>query len=71
MKTITCRAMGGMCDTPLIADNYDEMMKVGMDHVKKAHPEMAADIEKMPKDDPMMVKWEKDFRKTWANTPDM
>ena len=62
--------MGGMCDEPLSANTYDEMMVVGMDHLKVAHPQMVADIEKMPKDDPMMVKWEQDFRQTWADTPD-
>ena len=71
MKTITCRAMGGMCDTPLSADTYDGMMMVGMEHLKVAHPEMAASVEAMPKDDPMMVEWEKNFKKTWADTPDM
>jgi predicted small metal-binding protein len=71
MKTITCRKMGGPCDAPLSANTYDEMMKVGMDHLKMAHPEMVESIEKMPKDDPMMVKWDQDFRKTWADTPDV
>ncbi len=70
MKTITCRAMGGMCDEPVTAGSYDEMIMKGMEHLKVAHPEMAADIEKMPKDDPMMVKWEEDFKKTWESTPD-
>ena len=63
--------MGGPCDTPLSANTYEEMMTVGMNHLKTAHPEMAADVEKTPKDDPMMVKWDQDFRKTWADTPDM
>ena len=62
--------MGGMCDTPLSAETYDEIMVVGMNHLKVAHPQMAADVEKMPKDDPMMVKWDQDFRKIWAETPD-
>ncbi len=62
--------MGGPCDAPLSANSYSEMMKVGMDHVKKANPEMAADIEAMAKDDPKMVKWEKDFKKTWGTTPE-
>jgi len=25
----------------------------------------------MPKDDPMMVEWDKKFKNTWADTPDM
>ncbi len=71
MKTITCRAMGGMCDEPLQAGSADEMMAVGMKHLEAVHPEMAADVKAMPKDDPMMVKWSEDFNKTWADAPDM
>ena len=55
MKKITCREMGGMCDAPLMADSYDGIIKVGMEHLKVAHPEMAESIESMPKDAPMMV----------------
>ncbi|MEO5635136.1 MAG: hypothetical protein ABIS26_02315 [Candidatus Paceibacterota bacterium] len=70
MKTITCKEMGGICITPLSANSYNEMIAAGMAHLKMAHPEMAADIEKMPKDDPMIKKWEEDFARTWAVTPD-
>ncbi len=70
MKTITCRAMGGMCDEPLSAETFDELMVVGMEHLKVAHPEMAETVEKMPKDDPMMVKWDQDVRKIWAELPE-
>ncbi len=62
--------MGGMCDTMLSAPTYEEMIKVGMEHVKVAHPEMAASIESMAKDDPMMLAWEKNFKQTWDNTPE-
>lgn len=70
MKTITCRAMGGMCDEPIIANNMDEMIAKGMEHLKVAHPEMAQSIEQMPKDDPMMLKWYEDFKTTWESTPE-
>ena len=63
--------MGGPCDAELSADSYEEIMKVGWSHMKAAHSEMAATIEATPKDDPKMVEWEKDFNKTWADTPDM
>lgn len=69
MKTITCKAMGGPCDAKLSANSYDEIMKVGMAHMEKAHPDMAEKVKSMPKDDPMMVEWEKSFKKTWAETP--
>ncbi|MDE1874622.1 MAG: DUF1059 domain-containing protein [Patescibacteria group bacterium] len=70
MKTITCRQLGGTCDAPLRANSQEEMMKVGMDHVQKAHPDMAADIKKMSKNDPAMVEWQAKFDETWASTPD-
>lgn len=70
MKTITCKAMGGMCEAPLSADSYDNMIKAGMEHLKATHPEMASTIEAMPKDHPMMIEWEQKFKKTWADTPE-
>jgi hypothetical protein len=48
----------------------EEMMGNGMVHLKSAHPEMAADIEATPKDDPKMTAWSEKFMKDWANTPD-
>lgn len=71
MKTITCRAMGGMCDTPLSANSYDEMLSEGMKHLEVSHSEMATQVKSMPKDHPEMVKWEEDFKKTWADTPEI
>jgi len=62
--------MGGMCDAPISANSYDEMMANGMKHLEEAHPEMAANVKAMPETDPKMVQWEKDFKKTWAETPD-
>lgn len=70
MKTLTCKQMGGPCDAVLTADTYDGMMQAGWEHMKVAHPEMVADIEKMGKDDPMMKDWETNFKKTWAETPE-
>ena len=62
--------MGGMCDAPISGNTPDELMMAGMEHLKEAHPEMATTVEAMPKDDPMMVKWNEDFQRTWAETPD-
>ena len=70
MKTITCRAMGGMCDEAISGNTPEEIIGAGMKHLEVAHPEMAASIKAMAKDDPMMVKWSEDFMKTWAETPD-
>jgi hypothetical protein len=62
--------MGGTCDEAMTAATPDEMIALGMKHLEVAHPEMAADIEKMPKDDPMMVKWYGDFMKKWEAAPE-
>ena len=70
MKTMTCRQMGGMCDEALTAGTSDEMMAEGMVHLESAHPEMAASIKAMPKDDPQMMEWGKKFSADWASTPD-
>ena len=34
-----------------------------------SHSEMATDLKKMPKDDPKMLEWEVNFKKTLSNTP--
>ena len=70
MKTMTCKAMGGMCDTTMSANTSDEMIAEGMKHIESAHPEMAASIKSMPKDDPKMVAWYMQFMKDWAATPE-
>lgn len=70
MKTMTCRQMGGMCDTKVNGASVDEMIGNGMKHVEAAHPEMAASIKSMPKDAPLMIEWQEKFMKEWAATPD-
>ncbi len=63
--------MGGMCDEAISGNTPEELIGAGMVHLKVAHPQMATDIEKAPKDDPAIVKWSEDLMKTWAETPDM
>jgi len=70
MKTMTCAQMGGTCDAKISAETKDEMIAKGMEHVKEAHPEMAADIAAMPKDDPKMVEWSQKFDADWESTPE-
>lgn len=71
MKTMTCRQMGGMCDTPIQASSMDEMLSKGMKHLEEAHPEMAADIKKMDPKDPMMVAWSEKFKADYEAIPEM
>lgn len=68
MKTLTCAQMGGMCGTKISAETKEEMLANSMKHVQEAHPEMAATITGMSKDDPKMVEWQQKFDKTWEMT---
>lgn len=67
---MTCREMGGMCDEAMTASTSEEMIQKGMAHLEAAHPEMAANIKAMPKDDPKMVEWSEKFQKDWENAPE-
>lgn len=71
MKQITCAQMGGpaTCDVMLSGNTPEEMIASGMAHVKEAHPEMEADIEKMSKED--MDKWRAEFQTKWDALPEM
>ena len=71
MKTLTCAQMGGPCEEKISGATKDEMMSNGMKHMEAAHPEMAADIKSMPKDDPKMVEWGKTFDASWDAAPEM
>lgn len=70
MKTMTCRQMGGMCDAPVQGANAMEMMANGMVHLEQAHPDMAASIKAMPKDDPKMTEWSEKFMADFENAPE-
>ena len=70
MKTMTCAQMGGPCETAVTGSTPEEMMSNGMQHIEQAHPEMAAGIKAMPKDDPKMVAWNEKFMKDWAAAPE-
>jgi predicted small metal-binding protein len=69
MKTLTCKQLGGPCDEAISAETKEEMMNKGMAHLASAHPQMAADVQAMPKDDPKMVEWAKSFDAMWENAP--
>ncbi len=45
-------------------------MGKGMMHLEEAHPEMAAGVKAMPKEDPMMVAWVGKFNEDWETAPD-
>ncbi|MDB5194510.1 MAG: hypothetical protein JWN50_524 [Parcubacteria group bacterium] len=63
--------MGGKCDVKITGSTEDEMMANGMKHMEEAHPEMAADIKKMDRADPLMVAWAEKFKADYAAAPEM
>lgn len=67
---MTCAQMGGMCETVVTGNTAEEMMSNGMAHLEEAHPEMAANVKAMPKDDPKMVEWNEKFMKDWEAAPE-
>lgn len=67
---MTCRQMGGMCDTHVHGETEEEMMGNGMKHLGEAHPDMAANIKAMPMDDPAMVEWGKKFHADFSALPE-
>ena len=67
---MTCKQMGGPCEEKIHGTTPDEMMENGTKHLEEKHPEMAADMKKMAKDDPKMVEWQEKFNMDWEKTPD-
>ena len=67
---MTCKQLGGPCVTKVQGLTADEMMNNGMMHLEQAHPDMAADVKAMPKDDPKMIEWSKKFMMDFENTPE-
>lgn len=70
MKTMTCAQMGGMCEEKIHGATAEEMLANGMKHLKEAHPEMAADIEKMGVEHPAIVSWSEKFHKDFEAQPE-
>jgi hypothetical protein len=70
MKQLTCVQLGGpaTCTAVISGNTMDELTTNGMKHVEEAHPEMAADIKKMPKEE--LEKWSAEMQKKWDATPD-
>ncbi len=65
MKTMTCKALGGPCDTKLSAETWDEMVGKMTKHVMANHPDTAKEMEKMHNEDP--EKWGKEYKPKWES----
>jgi hypothetical protein len=59
-----------MCDEAIQGATPEEMMNNGMAHLEKAHPDMAAQVKAMPKDDPKMVEWNTKFMADFEAAPE-
>jgi len=69
MKTITCEQLGGRCDYKITANTPEEVIKNGMKHVEKNHPDIASKMEKMSYEEAQ--NWKHFFMKVWRMTPNM
>jgi predicted small metal-binding protein len=65
MKQMTCAQIGGpaTCTVMISGSTPEEMVGKGMGHIKQAHPEMASDIMKMPRE--KTEEWFAEFKKKW------
>ena len=77
MKTMTCKDMGGPCDTAMHAATPMEMMKMGGDHVNDmaakgdaAHIEIKKQMDGAMSDPAAAAGWEKEFMATWEKAPE-
>ncbi len=62
--------MGGPCDEAMTSETKEGMMEAGMVHLEASHPEMAASVKAMAKDDPKMTEWQASFDKAWDEAAD-
>lgn len=63
MKTMTCKQMGGTCDTQISAESSAEMAQKMTDHVVEAHPDVAEKMANMTPEE--HAAWEKKFHEDY------
>ena len=68
MKTMSCRELGGPCDTQLSAASWDDMVKGMTKHVMEEHPETAKQMERMHAADPKS--WGRQMKPKWDAQPE-
>jgi len=70
MKTMTCKQMGGPCDTPIQGETADELMNNGTKHVQEqtdeGHKKVMQMMEAMRNDPAAGQKWTEDFKQKFA-----
>ena len=74
MKTMTCRQMGGPCDTEIHGETAEEMMADGAAHVTQTndeeHKKVLAMMEEMQRNPQSGKQWNDDFAKKFAELPE-
>lgn len=65
---MTCAEMGGPCDAKITSASAEENMTKGMAHLEAAHPDMAASVKAMPKEE--MEKKMAEINATYAAKPE-
>lgn len=77
MKTMTCRRMGGPCDTLVQGNTAEEMMKNGAMHINEmagkgdeAHKKVQVMMEEMQKNPESGKEWNEKFMKDFAALSD-
>lgn len=63
MTTMTCKELGGLCDTKLMAETWKEMVIKMTKHVMANHPDTAKKMEEMHNEDP--EKWGREYKPKW------
>jgi predicted small metal-binding protein len=66
---MTCRELGGICETKLSASSWDEMVSTMVGHVTENHPDLAKQMEAMHNADPK--KWGRETKPKFDAAPDV
>lgn len=74
MKKMTCRQMGGPCDTVITGSTPQEMVDNGAKHVMEVgdeeHKKVLTMMEEMNNNPEEAKKWNEDFEKKFAELPE-
>lgn len=75
MKQLTCKDIGGVCDTVLEGETSGELATAAADHMIKeaktdpAHAKSAKEMEAIYNDKERHAQWEKEFQEKWKAAP--
>lgn len=77
MKIMTCKQLGGACDTKFNAENFDEIAKMSRDHgmemfqqKDEAHLEAMYKMQEMMNDQDALKNWIADRKREFEALPD-